>query len=391
MAGLHFAAALLIALAGQGAPAAAPQTQQQQPQQPPQQQQMPEAPASLWRPSDDHLTFTTANFDVPRAASGVRFTRSFEFSHPGEGIDSGLQFESADRELFATVYVYYPGLPHAGLTAFTTDWVIHSQSPNLRELGMRVVAAGGHDGVAIRGDYANFRGELASSASFIKVGRWIVKLRVSGPEARRADVEGTMTALLAGLRFNGPTQPRPAAPFETVDCADTPVAPAHLLPETQALVMEGGIIAVMDGAGEEAVDRRGRHLDPLPSRLGLRWCQPATIRIGNSSPRLLRAATPVHDGFGGRTVLLLLVNDAGTTFEQIENSDHHFMLLYHQIGRTAVLGSYDGPLADGQLADILSGADDDGGRFRAEVQLLPNGNTNLQLNVGPDAPRPRGH
>jgi hypothetical protein len=391
MTGLHFAAALLLALAGQGAPAAAPQPAQQQPQQPPQQQQMPEAPASLWRPADDHLTFTTANFDVPRAAGVVHFTRSFEFSHPGEGIDSGLQFESADRELFATIYVYYPGLPHAGLTAFATDWVIHSQSPNLRELGMRVVAAGGHDGVAIRGDYANFRGGLASSAAFIKIGRWIVKLRVSGPETRRSDVEGTMAALLAGLRFNGPMQPRQAAPFETVDCADLPVVPAHLLPETQTLVMEGGITAIMDGAGEEAVDRRGHHLDPLPARLGLRWCRPVTIRIGNSSPRLLRAATPVHDGFGGKTVLLLLVNDAGTIFEQIENSSHHFMLLYHQMGSTTVLGSYDGPLADGQLADILSGADDDGGRFRASAQLSPNGNTNLQLNVGPDSPRPRGH
>ena len=366
------------------APAAvAAQKPQQQPQ-----QQMPEAPTSLWRPADDHVTFTTANFDVPRAPGAVRFTRSFEFSHPGEGIDSGLQFESPDRQVFATIYVYYPGLPHAGLTAYTTDWVIHSESPNLRELGMRVVAAGGRDGAAIRGDYANFRDGMASSASFIKIGRWILKLRVSGPETRRAEVEATMSALLMGLRFNGPMQPRQAAPFETVNCTDPPVAPAHLLPDSQALAMEGGITAVMDGAGEEAVDRQGRHLDPLPSRLALRWCQPVTLRIGNSSPRLLRAATPLHDGFGGRTVLLLLINDAGTAFEQIENNQHHFVLLYHQMARTSVLGTYDGPLADGQLADILSGADNDGGRFRASAQLLPNGNTNLQINVGPDRPAP---
>jgi hypothetical protein len=186
-------------------------------------------------------------------------------------------------------------------------------------------------------------------------------------------------------------QPRPAAPFETVDCNDPPVAPAHLLPETQALAMEGGVIAIMDGAGEEAVDPGGHHLEPLPPRIGLRWCRPVTIRIGNSSPRLLRAATPVHDGFGGKTVLLVLIDDAGTTFEQIENGRHHFPLLYHQMGRTAVLGSYDGPLADGQLADILSGADDDGGRFRASAQLSPNHGTNLQINVGPDSPKPRGH
>lgn len=354
-------------------------------------QELPQAPASVWRPADDHLTFMSANIDVPRAPGVVRFTQSFEFSHQGEGLDSGLQFESPDRQVFATIYVYYPGLPHAGLTASATDWVIHSQSPNLHELGMRIVAGGGHDGVAIRSDYSGFRGDLASSASFIKIGRWIVKVRVSGPDARRADVEETMTSLLAGLRFNGPMQPRPAAPFETVACTDPPVTPARLLPETQALVMEGGFTAIMDGAGEEAVDQSGHHLDPLPPRLGLRWCPPVTIRIGDSSPRLLRAATPVHDGFGGKTVLLLLVNDAGTTFEQVENSSHHFVLLYHQMGTTAVLGSYDGPLADGQLADILSGADNDGGRFRASARLVANGNTNLQINVGPDSSAPSGH
>jgi hypothetical protein len=374
------ARALLFALAALAGPVVAQETQE-----------MPEAPASVWRPAGEHLTFISANIDVPRSAGVVRFTRSFEFSHRGEGIDSGLQFESPDGQVFATIYVYYPGLPHAGLAASATDWVIHSQSPNLRELGLRVVAAGGRDGVAIRGDYAGYRGGLASSAAFIKIGRWIVKVRVSGPDARRADVDATMTALLAGLRFNGPMQPRPAAPFETVDCADASVAPARLLPESQTLVMEGGLTAIMDGAGEEAVDRSGHHLDPLPSRLGLRWCQPVTIRIGNSSPRLLRAATPWNDGFGGKTVLLLLVNDAGTTFEQIESSSHHFVLLYHQIGGTAVLGSYDGPLADGQLADIVSGADNDGGRFRASAQLLPNGNTNLQVNVGPDPSEPRRH
>ena len=100
---------------------------------------------------------------------------------------------------------------------------------------------------------------------------------------------------------------------------------------------------------------------------------------------------PVHEGLGGKSVLLLLVNDAGTTFEQIETSNHHFVLLYHQMGGTAILGSYDGPLADGQLADIASGADDDGGRFRASAQLLPNGNTNLQINVGSDSSKPHGN
>jgi hypothetical protein len=374
-----FVAAALALIAQPKPPAATPA-----PQQP------PEAPTSLWRPADDHITFTTANIDVPRAPGAVHFTRSFEFSHPGEGLDTGLQFQSADGQVFATVYVYFPGLPHAALTAFTTDWIIHLQSPNVEPAAQQSVAAGGRGGVAIRADYLHYRGNLASSAAFIKLDRWIVKLRVSGPETRRAEVDATMTALLAGLRFNGPLQPRPAAPFDLVDCADPPTVPAHLLPESQSQVMEDGITAVMDGGGEEAVNREGRHVAPLPARVGQRWCRPVTIRIGESSRRILRpaAASASEGGFGGRTVLLAPVNDAGTIFEQVEFSNHHYVLYYHTIGRTAVLGSYDGPLADAQLADIMTGADNDGGRVRAAAQHLTNGNTDFTINVGPDHPQP---
>ena len=58
------------------------------------------------------------------------------------------------------------------------------------------------------------------------------------------------------------------------------------------------------------------------------------------------------------------------------------------IGTTAVLGSYDGPLSDTQMADIISGADNDGGRFRATAQHVVGGNTNFQINVASDPPRP---
>jgi hypothetical protein len=48
-------------------------------------------------------------------------------------------------------------------------------------------------------------------------------------------------------------------------------------------------------------------------------------------------------------------------------------------------------LADSQLADIMSGADNDAGRIRASAQHLVSGNTNLQVNVGTDSSEPRGH
>ena len=353
----------------------------------------PEAPAGLWRQSDDHLTFTTANIDVPRAPGVVHFTRSFEFSHHGEGIDSGLQFESPDRQVFATIYVYYPGLPHAGLTAFATDWVIHDQSPNLRPLGMRVVAAGGHDGVAIRGDYANFRDGLASSAAFIKIGRWILKLRVSGREERRADVEATMTALLAGLRFQRTLQPRPAAMLDVTDCSTPSTTPANLLPDDVGTVGVMALLGTIDGAGVEAhvVATGGTTL--LPGRVGTAWCVSMRTRIGNSNYQILRARPPLASGsVDGHSMIMVPFNDAGTTLEAVRiiNGDR-VILLFHEIGRTSLLGTYDAVPSDEQVANILSGADEPGTRFRAVATLRPGQGDHIDLRVPETQSTPARH
>ena len=107
---------------------------------------------SLFSRSGDRVTFTAARISFPTQAGATRLEETSEFSHEGQGIDNGLQYVSPDRQVFATVYIYYPGLSHAGLTAFMTDLAIASQSRNLTRRGTRAVSAGGRDGVAIRSD-----------------------------------------------------------------------------------------------------------------------------------------------------------------------------------------------------------------------------------------------
>src|SRR5437868_3104869 len=110
------AGALLLALAAQPGAVAAAVVQAPAPA--PAAQQPPQAPAGLWRQSADRITFTTASLSFPLTAAATRFVTTFEASHPGEGLDTGIQFESPDGQIFATVYVYRPGLPHSGLSAF---------------------------------------------------------------------------------------------------------------------------------------------------------------------------------------------------------------------------------------------------------------------------------
>lgn len=350
------------------------------------------ARADLWRRGEDRISFTTARFSFPDRAGAVSLNGASEFSHAGEGLDNILQYQDPAGEVFATIYIYYPGLAHSGLTALMTDSVIHTQSgPDLRELGRRVVAAGGRGDAAIRADYAGFRHALASSAAFIKAGRWMMKLRVSGPDARRAEVEATMTALLDGIRFEGEIQARPATPLQIEECRDA-VPPARALPSDEGNFTEHSILATFDPAGEEARDEHGRRTEPLLARLGVRWCR-TRVPNGNETRLILRAVSDGSaGGLGGRTVIVVPVNDAGTTLELVETSrSGRFVLLYHVIGRSLVLGAYDAPLSDEQIAGILNGSDREGTQIRASVQHLPNGNSNINLpapSSEPTAPPP---
>lgn len=338
------------------------------------------AGADLWRRDESRITFTRARFSLPTRAGAVALEGAYEFGHPGEGLDSGLQYESADRQVFASIYVYAPSLAHTGVTAFATDNAIRVQSgTNLRMLSSRTVAAGGHDGVAIRSDYAGFRqARNASSAAFIRAGFWIIKLRVSGPEARRAEVEAAMSALLADLRFTGDVAPRAAEPLDVGACPSRSDSAARVLPHYGADTLEDAVFDVSNAVQDEPRREQAGHETTVA--FGRSWCLSSSARIGNSNLPILRATSPPGSN-ALNAVLIASISDSGTLIEVVEYRERHlFIMYYHQIGSTLVLGRYATIPTDRQIADIVSGADRDGGRARATVTYPADGNSSITIN-----------
>ena len=331
----------------------------------------PSAAGEAWTRTEGQLRFAPAGVTLPERAGTTAVTETSEFSHHGERLDNVVQYRSADGEVIGTVYIYYPALAHTGLAAFATDNAIRiSSASEVASRGIRVVAAGDFPRAALRADYGNYRNGYASTAAFIKVGRWLIKLRVSAPERRREEVEGAMTALLDGIGFEG-SSPREAAPLEVGPCAAPAPAAARRLPADMEAAADGVGVASFDGGGNPATGPRGESTVMRP-RVPARWCVSTRARIGDGVYPILRAAAGQEGGLEGTSRAAVIVSDSGGLLEVVElRTGGRFVVLFHQIGQTAVLGSFAAVPSDQQIADIISGADREGANTLARVNFRP--------------------
>ncbi|HEX5184602.1 MAG TPA: hypothetical protein VFW19_15815 [Allosphingosinicella sp.] len=340
----------------------------------------PPAPDQIWLVGTDDILFRPVPIAFPLKAGILTATKHDEASHAGENIDNAIEYHSSNQGVWATVYIYYPGLPHAGIAAIAQDWAIRDQSPTATGGDIDLGPAGAVNGAAVRTSYIHYKGNLASDAAFLKVGRWIVTIRVSGPEARKADVDAATQALLDHIRF-GQSEPVRIEPRLTLtDCAaagDQP--PARIVPDPRdAAIAAKGVLATFDGGGAAAKDGNGNPT-VLPSRVPIELCR-ARLKVKDRSYTLLRAADGDPISVDGRSVRLVLLSDSGRILEV----DHApklggYVLLFHDLAETDVLGTYDSIPSDAQLAAILDGTDREGGRIHIPAKFRPGHGVEITL------------
>ncbi len=340
----------------------------------------------LWSRSDGRISFTPARISLALRAGPVSFRETGEIGAPGRGLDNTMQYRSDDAQVFASVYFYLPPLAHAGLSAFATEQGLELLSANsLRRVSAGTAPLGGVADGAVRIDYRGYRETMASSAAFFKAGRWMVKLRVSGPENRRADVEAAMTALIASFRFEGEARPRPAVLLDVAGCASAPTNPARALADNQDTFADS-LLAAFDPTGEMTQRPGTSNPAPILARFGHSWCLSTRARIANQTIPILRATGPAPSGSGrvnARTVAVAVISDSGRLVEVVHGDENRFTVYHHQIGETVVLGAYAAPPTDEQIIAMLTGADREAGRIRARVGLGIDGNTEIELRAIP--------
>lgn len=344
------------------------------------------APSASWARSDRMIASVPAEIAFPLTAGPLAFTATTEFSHPGEGIDEALQYRSADGAVTGTVYVYYPGLPHASLAAFMTDRTIRANSGTpVRASPAAIARAGKAPAVAIRMDYANYKDGYETSAAFIKAGRWIVKIRVSAPKGRRSDVEAGMKALLDGVEFRGASTPRAARILSAPACrAGGPGKAARLLTDTTGVdTATLAVVGTFDGGGVEGKNERGGRAD-LPSRVPSELCLSQTVDIEGAQYPILRSPEGASSPLDGRTRLLVMLSDSGDALEIVHLPNfRRYVLMHHLVGETRLLGSFDGVPSDEQMADLLSGSANPAAVIRVPVKLRPGRGPEIRLPAPP--------
>lgn len=329
--------------------------------------------------SDRQVAFAPARVAFPLRAGALEALRHEELSATGQHIDNAIQYRSADRQIIGTIYIYRPGLPHAGVAALGTDEALRVTSEAQVESGAwRIADAGARAGVAIRRDYRNFQGTHASDAAFIKAGRWIVKLRVSGPSSRAAEVDAAMDALLAGIEW-GSNPPRAAEPISVAPCAaGEGTRDARALPDPPgAEIAALGLIATFDGGGIEATENGARR--DLPSRIPPALCLSSYVDAARRQVPILRAPAGEPRSIDGRTRVLVLLGDNGRALEVIDapNLGRHIVLI-HSMGETHLLGGFDGVPSDRQISAILYG-EDPASRPRVTVRFPVDGAANIHI------------
>ncbi|HET9638853.1 MAG TPA: hypothetical protein VFP12_06570 [Allosphingosinicella sp.] len=345
----------------------------------------PAAPApadEYWKVSGERLSFAPAKLSVPRRVAGAEYFETREFSHEGEGVDTAVKYRSADQKVVATLYVYYPSLAHSGVQAIATDQAIRASSKpqTVRALGTAVASAAGKPGVAVTADYDHYLGGLASKAAFIKAGRWMLKLRVSGPEARSAEVASVMTALLDGLRFEGEVQPHSAQPISAGECATTDRPDAKAVTDGDGAEADA-TLATLDAAGQPAAGASSGKRKPLPARIGRDWCR-TSLQVGDNRVTVLQSTGKggPRGGLVGDSALLVLIGDAGGVIEVVRLAkEKKYLLVHHAIAEAEVLGRYDGFPSLAQIGRFFV----EPVQVRARVRLTAGGGVEVGVPVSP--------
>ncbi|HYI39430.1 MAG TPA: hypothetical protein VE053_03840 [Allosphingosinicella sp.] len=311
-----------------------------------------------------------AGISIPRSAGILKLTKVQAYDTAG--LDNVAQYASADEAISGTVFIYYPSLADTGLTFLATDETIRRRlgaSTHIAE--DKLVAVGGVAEAGRRVIYAGAsEGTRSTAATIVRAGGWIIKIRVSGPASRAAEIAAALDGLSAGMTF-GRNNPVKAHVIRTEDCA------GKTEPDAPILKPAGGeVAALLALAVGETRDEKGRALEDVLGRVPDRLC---LVRSGGEGPVELTYKVPGKTPGIYAPRLFHLVGDAGFIVEATASAKtpRNVMLLRHRIGGLDAYGLLRGSPSLAQVENVVD--QDENMPLLARAMAEPEGGSRVEL------------
>lgn len=306
-----------------------------------------------WSASDGRLRAGAAGISLPQTVAGLSLIKSGEVSNGGKGIDNYAQYLSEDGAIQATLYVYLPSYADGSLAAYMTDRAVMERfGPKTRRTFYESVPLGGKANRTIRAIYDDAAdGALTTAAGFIHAGRWLVKLRVTGPTARRKEVLAGLDGMMNGLRFDDPAAVRSITPARFAAC------PAQ----------QDQVAQLTNPDPVTAADPRS------PQEVGASFCIRGQVQTAEGNYDMLEQQN-VRNG-----AVIVPIDDAGTVMAfDPAGSGKGYQLSIHSVGETKVYGVYDRVPSSRQIAEILDGKDPQTAHARTTAAYAANGDVTVR-------------
>ncbi|HEX7877323.1 MAG TPA: hypothetical protein VF489_12145 [Sphingobium sp.] len=301
-----------------------------------------------WTATETALRVDAAGISLPQTVARLSLSKSGEVSNGGKGIDNYAQYLSGDGAIQATLYVYLPSYADASLAAHMTDRAIMDRfGSRTRRTAYAAVPVAGEASGAIRAVYDDAaEGALTTAAAFVHAGRWLVKLRVTGPSERRKEVLAGLDGMLNGLQFDRVADIHRTAPATFAPCPIKDAAEARLTTQSAATL------------SDIALPRDGR--EPL--------CVRGQVQTANGEYDMLqRPGAP--DG-----AVIVPVDDSGTVLAfDPAATPQGYRLSIHSVGQTDIYGVYDKVPSPRQIAEILDGKDPQTAQARTTADYAASG------------------
>lgn len=281
----------------------------------------------------------------------------------GDGADVAAQYETQDGKILGTIFLYAPSNPDPALTFLATDEAIMRRfGAAAKRVEDELVPVGGIENGGRRTIYTGITdaklsgdpdGRIYSAAAFIRAGEWIMKLRVSGPISRSAEIGRNLDSLISGLRFDPKRLPIPQTRIVATECAASADRPAIKI--QNAAMSDALALTVM--LDPDVVDEQSTAMaNPLAASIDGLCREPVELE-----DTIALQPYQVQSNHDGRFVprRLMLYGDAGMMLFAYADTKYpgQYYIVRHSIGRTHIFGRTSALPSKAELKALLFNPD----------------------------------